>query len=33
MKPPLPIEIPVIPKPNNKDYITINALDAIHSSI
>ncbi|KAG4084844.1 hypothetical protein H8356DRAFT_1322875 [Neocallimastix lanati (nom. inval.)] len=32
MKPPLPFEIPIIPKPNNKDYITINALDAIHST-
>jgi len=32
MKPPLPTEIPIIPKPNNKDYITINALDAIHST-
>jgi len=31
-KPPLPTEIPIIPKPNNKDYITINALDAIHST-
>jgi len=32
MKPPLPTEIPIIPKPNNKNYITINALDAIHST-
>ncbi|OUM68076.1 hypothetical protein PIROE2DRAFT_4360, partial [Piromyces sp. E2] len=31
VKPPLPIEMPIIPKPNNKDYVTINALDAIHS--
>jgi len=31
VKPPLPTEIPIIPKPNNKNYITINALDVIHS--
>jgi len=32
VKPPLPTEIPIIAKPNNKDYVTINALDAIHST-
>ncbi|ORX56004.1 hypothetical protein BCR36DRAFT_410040 [Piromyces finnis] len=32
IKPPLPTESPIISKPNNKDYITINALDAIHST-
>jgi len=32
MKPPLPTEIPIIPKPNSKNYVTINALDAIHST-
>jgi len=32
MKPPLPIEMPILPKPNNKNYLAINALDAIHST-